>query len=146
MPTVDDFITNDITNPPAIPPGLQAVVDKVMSRSTMARGEREAAATVAGSALYGVAGQGVQRRGALEQTKLTEAGLTSRLGLTGQTELGKQKMVEAGATKRAEIAAAPGLVTAESDARRKPTPDTPQTPPEIEESWWARNREKFFDY
>ena len=166
MPTVSDFITNDLTNPPAVPRELQALVDKVMSRSSMMRGEREAAANVASSALSGIASQQIARRGLLEGTRMTEAGLTSRLGLTGPQEMEQTRLKEAAATERAGVTAKPGLITAIAEAKpitpllsgvertaaaqglgvTRPTPPPISPPPEKPVSWWEKNKEKMFNY
>jgi len=161
MPTVSELITSDITHPPMIPRELQAIIDKVVSRSTMPRSEREAAAKVAGSALTGIAAQGVARRGALEQTRMTEAGLGQRLGVTGAQAIEQARLKETAATTRAGITAKPGLVTATAEAQpisplftprdqgfgiMRPVPPAISPPPEEPVSWWEKNKSIMFDY
>lgn len=172
MPTVSDFITNDLTNPPMIPRELQAIIDKVVSRSTMPRSEREAAAKVAGEALSGVAAQGVARRGAMERQRITEAGLGQRLGVVGAQAIGQTKLTgmqameqarlkETAATERAGITAKPRLVTATAEAQpisplftprdqgfgiMRPVPPAISPPPAEPLSWWEKNKSIMFDY
>ena len=162
MPTVSDYITSDITNPPMIPRELQAIIDKVTSRSTMPRSEREAAAKVAGAALSGIAGQGVARRGALERMRMTEAGLGQRLGVTGAQAMEEGRLRESAATERAGITARPALTTAIAESRpigqdlftppaqglgvTRPAPPGIGPPPAEPTSWWEKNKSIMFDY
>jgi hypothetical protein len=80
-----------------ISPELQSIIDKVSGMSVSPGRKIQALTTLGGMV------------GGLEERRRTEAGQMARLGITGEQEMAKTKLTEAGALQRTNITTAPAI-------------------------------------